>query len=274
MILPPVSGGEGSVSMQILYSVSVEAIDPSAQEFDKIRELVADWSFGAAERPETLLGGQGSADVEGKRLSWHALDVAGSADTSRLWTIEVCSPLQGAPGSEFVCAVNVTLADKRVGLHIDLGRRSPGAVVAPTPLEFFDRPRLVPAVLSSVPCRYGPAEPVSASPKPVRASEIDSIRELLDAADRRLPTLVVSSTHPASPEARFAHGAADRLAGLAHVVLLETWLALDALMHGTSSPCLMAERACSGPLVPKPVGIRGGQRSNSAIRRLSPGSCL
>jgi len=41
--------------------------------------------------------------------------------------------------------------------------------------------------------------------------------------------LIVSSTAQGSAEARFASAAADKLAGLAHVVLLETWLARDAL---------------------------------------------
>jgi hypothetical protein len=215
--------------VQILYSVSAETIAGRADEFNDICQIVTSWSFGTAEQPDGLLDAQGSTDVDGKRLSWNALDVVGSESASRLWTIEVSSPLQGAPGSEFVCTVTVTQTDGRVGLHVALGRRSPEAIVAPAPLEFVDRPRVVPAVLSAIPCRYGSDEPISASPKSARVSEIDSVHELLDATDRRLPVLVVSSTHPASPEARFARGMANRLAGLVHVVLLETWLALDAL---------------------------------------------
>jgi hypothetical protein len=224
--------------MQILYSVSVEAVVRSAEEFEKIREIVIGWSFGVAERPDGLVDAQGSADIDGKRLLWNTLDVASAGSASRLWAIEVCSPLQGASGSEFVCSVTVSEADERVGMHVDLGRRSPEAIVAPAPLEFVDRPRVVPAVLSTVSCRYGPTEPVSATPKSARASEIDPVLELIDAPDRRLPVLVVSSTHSGSQEARFARGAADRLAGLAHVVLLETWLALDALnaRHKLSVP--------------------------------------
>jgi regulator of replication initiation timing len=215
--------------MQVLYSVSVEAVSGSDEDFDEIRETVIGWSSGTAEPVVGIRDVQGSADADGRRLSWNTLEVAGSGGASRLWTIEVCSPLGGAPGSEFVCAVAVSQADGRVGLHVNLGRRAPDAIVAPAPVEFVDRPRFVPAVLSAVQCRYGPVEPVSASPMSVRASEINKVLECLDAADRRLPVLVVSSTHAASPEARFARGVADRLAGLAHVVLLETWLALDAL---------------------------------------------
>jgi hypothetical protein len=213
--------------VQVLYSVSVEAVSGSDEEFDKIREIVIDWSSSAA---ESAVGrdAQGSVDADGKRVSWHTLEVAGSGSASRLWTIEVCSPLGGAPGSEFVCAVAVSQADETVGLHVNLGRRAPDAIVAPATVEFVDRPRFVPSVLSAVQCRYGPVEPVSASPMSVRASAINEVIRCLDATDRRLPVLVVRSTHAASPEARFARGVADRLAGLAHVVLLETWLALDA----------------------------------------------
>ncbi|MEV1110178.1 MULTISPECIES: hypothetical protein [unclassified Micromonospora] len=53
--------------------------------------------------------------------------------------------------------------------------------------------------------------------------------ELLLQPSRRLPVVVVSSTNDGSPEARFATVLASRLAGLAHVVLLDTWLALDSL---------------------------------------------
>ena len=147
--------------MQILYSVSAETIAGRADEFSNICQIVTNWSFGTAEQPDFLLNAQGSADVDGKQLSWNAFDVVGPESASRLWTIEVSSPLQGAPGSEFVCTVTVSQTNGRVGLHVALGRRSPEAVVAPAPLEFVNRPRVVPAVLSAIPCRYGPDEPIS-----------------------------------------------------------------------------------------------------------------
>jgi hypothetical protein len=62
-------------SMQILYAVSAETIAGRVEEFDEICRIVTSWSFGAEERPDDLPDARGSAEVNGKRLSWNSLEV-------------------------------------------------------------------------------------------------------------------------------------------------------------------------------------------------------
>jgi len=212
--------------MQTLYSVSVQAVEPGDAAFEAIQDKVVAWAFPYGDVPGGLTSSSGVTYLEEKRITW---DIVSVADGLRLWSLEVCTPLLETADAEFVCAVAVGQTADRVGFHVDLGRRTAEARVAPARLEFVARPRIVPAVLSVVPCQYRPGEPVAAAPRRVRAADLPAVIELLADPNRRLPVLVVSTTASGSAEARFAMSMADKLAGLAHVVLLETWLALDAL---------------------------------------------
>ena len=211
----------------MLYSVSVQASTSTTDTFDAIRNRVIAWAFPSGDVPDRLTEAAGETVLDEKRIAWDLVNVAGGEH--HLWSLEVCSPLPESSDAEFVCAVVVSKAGETIGLQVDLGRRSSVARIAPAPLEFVDRPRVVPAVLNSVACQYGPGEAVAARPRHAMAADIDAIIRLLASSERRLPVFIVSSTAQGSAEARFASAAADRLAGLAHVVLLETWLALDAL---------------------------------------------
>jgi hypothetical protein len=204
-------------SLQTLYSLSVQASGPTTDTFDAIRDQVIAWAFPSGDIPDGITTAAGETALEGKRLVWDTLNVVGSEH--QLWSLGVCSPLPESIDAEFVCAVVVSRADATVGLQVDLGRRSSVARVAPAPLEFVDRPRVVPAVLNSVTCEYGPGETVAARPRRMMAGDVDAIVRLLASSERRLPVLIVSSTAQGSAEARFASAAADKLAGLAHVVL-------------------------------------------------------
>ena len=211
--------------MQTLYAVAVDIEGDPSSSFDGVLAGVADWALAGEVAPDGFLTGRAEADAGGKHLRWEAVTVAGRAH--RYCRLEVCSPLADTEGAEFVCEVVVAQTDANTAVGIELGRRATVVRLAPAPLDFVSRPRIVPWVLNNFGCYYE-KDRVRAVPRKMKATAVPDVLALLDGPDRPLPVVVVSSTADGSPEARLAAAMADRLAGLAHVVLLETWLALES----------------------------------------------
>ncbi|WP_456598801.1 hypothetical protein [Blastococcus sp. SYSU DS0616] len=211
--------------MQTIYSVAVRITGEPSATYDRVVTGVSDWALAGEPAPENFLTLRGESEIAGKRLRRDVVTVAGRPHRS--CRLELCTPLADADGAEFVCDVVIAQTADETAFGVELGRRATVARLAPAPLNFVDRPRVVPWVLNSFECFYG-SDRVGAVPQLVRVAAVPDILAFLDASDRRLPVIVVSSTSNGSPEDRLGAALADRLAGLAHVVLLETWLALDS----------------------------------------------
>ncbi|MDI5966399.1 hypothetical protein [Streptantibioticus silvisoli] len=132
------------------------------------------------------------------------------------------------PGGRFSCRLTASEAAGSTGFRVSMGRQSDGSL-APARVEQLFPPRSLSAILRdpALRCTDG-NDIVTALAAPAHAAHVEAVRRLLAAPDRRLPVLVVCSPRTMGPAARFARKAAHRLAGLAHVVLMSSWLALDS----------------------------------------------
>ena len=211
--------------MQVLYSMMVTIDADPEFAFQRLCQLTVEWAWSGGVAPPDVLRGSGTQQVGGRCLSWRTRSVPDRPHRS--WRLERVDPLGSDDQTEFVCVVTVSRAGSAVGLRVQLGRRARVPRLAPIPIEFLNRPRLVPEILTALPCRYG-TEPVTATPTHVKSAHIDEVLATITDVRRSLPVVVVSSTAPDSTQARLGAGLADRLAGLAHVVVLDTWLALDS----------------------------------------------
>lgn len=227
--------------MQVMYSVVATVDGDAIDAFDDVVATTAAWAFGETPVPDSGQDESGELALTSGYVKWEVQAVDGLPH--RVWRLERCSPLGEDGGAEFVCATTVARTATQAAVHVEMGRRSTSSRLAPAPIDFFDRPRHVPAIVAGRRYMHG-TDVLRASPISAMAADAGSIADLIEAQDRQLPVIVVSSTADGSPESRFASVLADRLAGLAHVALMRTWLALDSL---------------NARLTARPVPVRGAR---------------
>lgn len=212
--------------MQVLYSVMVTIDSDPDSAFERLCQLAVDWAWEGGTAPADVFGAAGTQPLGDTRLSWYVRQIP--ERPHRSWRLERDDPLGSGDTAEFVYVITVSRTGELAGIHVEVGRRSKIPRLAPVPIEFLGRPRLVPRILATLPCRYG-TESVCATPTHAKSSDVDHILGVITDPERSLPVVVISSTAVNSVQSRFAMMLADRLAGLAHVAVLDTWLALDSL---------------------------------------------
>lgn len=132
------------------------------------------------------------------------------------------------PGGRFSCRLTASEAGGATGFRVSMGRESDGTL-APARVEQLFPPRALSAILRDPElCCADGKDPITSLADPVHAARVSEVHRLLASPDRRLPVLVVSSPRAMGTGAGFARKAAHRLAGLAHVVVMSSRLALDS----------------------------------------------
>ncbi len=227
-----VAGISGTVSSPSVHNGAQEAGRPPVDVFGRmVTHLEQHVSFGSMRlTAEELMSGPGRVLLprhpEGRpeqQVSWTPVSV-GPATRALRMVVEHELP----PGGRFSCRLTASEAGGVAGFRVSMGRASDGTL-APARVEQLFPPRSLSAILRDpdLHCTDG-SDVISAAAAPVHAAHVGTVLSLLGDPGRRLPVLVISSSRAMGPPARFAHRAAFRLAGLAHVVVMSSRLALDA----------------------------------------------
>lgn len=170
---------------------------------------------------ETLRGYQpGRPD---QHVTWKPVIVDETTSAVRML---IDSPLQS--GGWFTCQLTASQVGERVGYRVVLGRRS-DELLAPARIDEVKPPRSLVKIAGDrhLLCRNG-QDNISPTVATALTAQVSAVREQLASPERHLPVLVISSMRTKSPSAALAQKAARQLVGLAHVVVVSGWLALDA----------------------------------------------
>lgn len=226
--------------MQRLYVVALktELVDASDGDtaFDRVishmaRHLVpgvtglssADLVAGAG---ETVVKSR-NPEWADNHLSWRPILVDEHTRAVRL-SIEHDLPA----GGRFVCELTAAEHAGTTGFRVVLGRRSDGRV-SPARVDELNPPRALLALMAdkAMRCTDGP-DLVESTVTNALTAQMGLVRERLEDPERRLPILAVSAMRLNGASVAFARRAAERLVGLAHVVVISGQLALDAFNRG------------------------------------------
>jgi hypothetical protein len=204
--------------MQAMYTAQLVAEDPAT--YEDMLAIARRWAWRTTTAANAT-SDAGEADASGRHLSWSTVRV--DADVIA-WRMIVTNP--PAPGGfRYQAGVSITRLRERAVMFVTVGRLADAQRLSPAPIGEFKRPNVVPETLRVVPCRAG-SQPLTAGPRVVRASSVsDLITDLRD-PERLLPVIVVST---ADGDVSLPNQIADEACGLAHVVNLDGWLALDGL---------------------------------------------
>lgn len=209
--------------MQAMYATRLVATDDLDDSWDRMVALCREWAWRRSRLPDDAENDAGVDEAAGRRTRWSTQRIAD--DCRRSWRLEVLNPA-GAGGVRYQAVVTVTRSSTHTSMFVSVGRLAAEGKIAPAPVGDFRRPGVVPAALAALQCFAG-SQRLFATPMKVRAAGITSLAEVLTDPGRALPVIVVSTT--SDDEEAQARRIADEVCGLAHVVELSGWLALDGL---------------------------------------------
>jgi hypothetical protein len=219
--------------MQRLYVVGFNVTCTSADAaFDRVTEHMALHLVPRVTglNRADLLAGPGSTVVESRKAEWADNRLAWrpiiADDQTRAVRLTIEHDLKS--GGQFVCELTAAEHGGLTGFRVVLGRRSDGRLT-PARVDDLKPPRALRAIMEdrTLRCTDG-TEVITSTVTNALTAQVPTVRDLLGDAQRRMPVLVVSAMRPTGAPATFARSAADQLAGLAHVVAISGWLALDA----------------------------------------------
>ncbi|MCD0445830.1 hypothetical protein LO763_19665 [Glycomyces sp. A-F 0318] len=228
--------------MQRLYVVGfnteLTTADSAETAFDRLADHMALHleSRVTGLRRADLIARAGETVIKSRRpewadnhLSWRPVIVN---DRTRALRLTIEHDLQ--TGGRFVCELTAADHASETSFRVVLGRRSDGRLT-PARVDDLKPPRALRAVMadSALSCTDG-SDHVTAAVTNVLTAQVRGICDWLTDLQRRLPVLVISAMRPSGASATLAHSAADQLTGLAHVVVISGWLALDAFNQGRS----------------------------------------
>lgn len=209
-----------------MYATRLRAdSDDHDATWDAMVDQVRRWAWRAQILPKEALERSGHAEAGGRELRWSSVVVDGSP--RRVWQLDLINPAD-VGGVRYQASTSVTRDSDSTTMFVTISRLAADARLAPAPIGEFRRPGVIQQTLNTVPCRVG-SQLLSATPRRVRASGIAELITSLHDPDRVLPIVIVSTTEGNPESVALARQLADDTCGLAHVVQLDSWLALDAL---------------------------------------------
>ncbi|MCU7703249.1 hypothetical protein ACGILS_03995 [Streptomyces albidoflavus] len=207
-------GCSGPPAFERLLAHMLQHVSPEKNDLS-----VSSFALG---KGEAVVPGYGPGRSE-KHVSWFPV---AAVDGHRGLRMEIEEDLPR--GGRFVCQLTASESGGTTGFRVVMGRKSDG-LLAPATVEDLRPPRALQAIMKDSALRRTDGhDSITATVTPALTAQVPAVRERLGAAGRRLPILVVSSIRTMGPPAVFAHKAAQRLAGLAHVVVVSGWLAFDS----------------------------------------------
>ena len=180
--------------------------------------------------PADLLAGPGRTVVPNRRPEWadNHLEWRPTVVDDHTRGLRLTIEHELDTGGRFVCELTAAEHGGATGFRVVLGRRSDGRLT-PTRVDDLKPPRALLRVMAdnNLACTDGP-DPITGTVTNALTSQVADVRRRLTDPQRRLPVLAVSAMRPTGAPAAFANRAAAQLAGLAHVVVISGWLALDS----------------------------------------------
>lgn len=206
-----------------MYATRLVVAGDADEAWGHLIELARDWAWRRSAPPEDAESETGMEENNGRLTRWSTTRVPN--DVRRLWRLETTDP-PGTGGVRYRADVAIARTAVETSAFVSVGRLAAEGQIAPAPVGEFRRPTVVRGILAEATC-YAGSQRLLSEPLKIRAAGINTLIEMLTDPARVLPVVVVSVNDSSGTQR--AKQVADEACGLAHVIELSGWLALDGL---------------------------------------------